>query len=222
MTPQSLSRRMEKPKAGLIESYYMQPTRKTRIFFAIAIFFVASSAFVITKGYFMTKGVPQEFRDARSQGASISQNIVDLSNKLSKELENVNTLDKQAQYSQALALTNELIRQSNQIRDEALKLSSELEAMARALPKIKSEEARQAALDSISNRLALITRLLNYSQNLQELLTTLRGRFAGESQGKQVGSIINSINAEVTAINNFNRVATESMDKFDAIEKSSL
>ena len=88
--------------------------------------------------------------------------------------------------------------------------------MTKALSELKSFEARQAALEAISNHLALISRLVNYSGYLGQLLEALRGRFTGSGiQGSQVSTLVNQINTEVTAINSFNNQAVQAMQRFD-------
>jgi hypothetical protein len=81
--------------------------------------------------------------------------------------------------------------------------------------------AQQAALESISSRLALINELITYSSDLNHLLTVLQLRFRGTPQPNgEVQGIVNQINTDVNAINNFNAQAGQSMDKFDSIEKN--
>ena len=164
--------------------------------------------------------VPPEFNEARLQGAMISQAIVDTSNNLSRDIAQVNDLDAKGDYAGALRLTLELVNSSQEIRAKAVELSAELEKMTKALSSIDSTSARQAALESISSRLALISRLINYSDETLKLLQALENKFSGAKKGDaKVADAVNQINAEVAAINNFNREATEAMTRFDAIVK---
>lgn len=163
-------------------------------------------------------GVPAEFSEARLQGALIAQSIVDLSGGSIIDLQTINQLDKERNFTEALNLATAAINKSRGIRDEAIKLSSELEKMTKALSELKSFEARQAALESISNHLALITRLINYSGYLSQLLEVLRSRFAGDAiNGEQVAVLVNQVNVEVTAINSFNNQAEQAMKRFDEL-----
>lgn len=163
--------------------------------------------------------VPQSFIDSRMQGAIIAQNIVNLSNQSTATLEQIDTLDQKQDYEQALTLTTSLVTQSQQIRDQAVQLSGQIEQMTTALSDISDFNARQAALESISNRLALINQLINYSGDLGQLLDVLRDRFSGTggSTNAQVTALVNQINVDVNAINNFNSQAGQAMDRFDAI-----
>ncbi|MEK7195089.1 MAG: hypothetical protein AAB655_00135 [Patescibacteria group bacterium] len=162
--------------------------------------------------------VPEGFIQARLQGALIAQNIVNLSNQSALDLNEVGELDRNKNFVEALNLTTELIKKSQEIRDQAVLLSSEIEKMTKALSEIDSFEARQAALEAIANRLALISRLINYSGYLGQLLDVLRGRFTGiYAPSYEVQNLITQINSEVRAINNFNTQAGRAMERFDEI-----
>lgn len=161
--------------------------------------------------------VPIDFYDARSQGALIAQNIVKLSNESSRDLERINAFDREGNTTEALNLTLDVLRRSQEIREEAVKLSQEVERMTKSLSTINNLEARQVALEAISNHLALINRLINYSGSLAELLDVLRNRFSGQRTNVQVNSLVVAINAEVTAINNFSSQASQAMARFDRI-----
>ncbi len=166
------------------------------------------------------KGIPPDFTSARLQGAVIAQNIVNLSNQSTDDLAKVNEFDKQGNYTDALNLTSDLIKRSEDIRNQAVELSTQIETMTKALSSIDDLAARQAALESISARLALINRLINYSNDLGNLLSTLRDHFAGNvnvENYQQVQVLVNQINGEVTAINSFNSQAGQAMDRFDKI-----
>jgi len=163
-------------------------------------------------------GVPQAFTDARLKGALIAQNIVNLSNQSTLDLMKINEYEVQGNYTEALNLTTDVVKQSQGIRDQAVELSSQIEEMTKALSGLDSLEARQAALESISNRLALLSRLINYSGYLGQLLDVLRNNFTGKIYNdKAVSFLIDQINAEVRAINNFNGQAGQAMDRFDKI-----
>lgn len=166
-----------------------------------------------------TFGTPQDFSEARERGALISQEIVNLSNDLNSRLKEINELDKKGSLTEALQKTTELATKSAEIRSKAVELSAELEKMTSSIPKIKKEESKQAVLDSVSNRLALISRLINYSDYVYQLLAVLRDRFTNQyvEYGK-VDSLIAQINDEVEAVNTFNQSAISAMEKFDKLQ----
>jgi hypothetical protein len=163
-------------------------------------------------------GVPADFTAARQQGALIAQNIVDLSNQSTNDLTKVNTMDKSGDYTNALVLTTNIITKNQSLHDQAVSLSDQIEAMAKSLPDISSSDARQAALDAISSRLALVSELINYSGDLEHLLVTLQGHFIGAKiTPGDVQTIVDQINTDVNAINNFNGQAQQSMVQFDTL-----
>jgi len=174
-------------------------------------------ATVLIFRFLSSGGMPQEFIDARIQGAMISQNIVNLSNQSVDDIGKINQLEKQGNFVEATNVTLETIQKSKEIRDQAVQLSNQVSKMTSSLSDIKSFEARQAALEAISNRLALISRLINYSDYLNQLLQALQAKFAGQPGNNNVELVISQINAEVTAINSFNNQATQAMNRFDAV-----
>jgi hypothetical protein len=162
--------------------------------------------------------VPQSFVEARSEGAAIAANIVALSNQSAASLQQVNKLDEQGKYTDALTETTDLVAQSQKLRDQAVALSTQIGNMTKALTAVNSFEAQQDALESISSQLALITQLVNYSNDLDKLLITLQNHFTGKTwQANDVVALINQINLDVTAINSFNNQATQAMAQFDKI-----
>lgn len=180
---------------------------------------------LVVGGYLLSRyssaDVPENFKEARVRGAMVAQDIVNISNSLSVELEKVSELNRERKFVDALNLTTELIKKNQEVRSKAVQLSAELEVMTSALSNIDSFEAKQAALESISNRLSLIARLVNYSDYLANLLDVLRSKFTNSPiySPYDVPSWINKINDEVRAINDFNKKASEAMEKFDRIVK---
>lgn len=162
--------------------------------------------------------VPGSFSEARAKGAVVAQDIVNLSNEVDKDLQRINELDKARRYREASRLTDEMTKKVSIIRMRSLELAEELKAMTAALPEVHPSGARQAALDSISNRLALISRLISYTDQVTHLLEVLQEHFrTGQAPKEDVTKLVNEINAEVRAINAFNSQAGQAMDRFDII-----
>lgn len=187
---------------------------------------IAAFIILIALGYGLSlfwqaqNGIPANFSAARLQGAIIAQTIVNTSNQSTAALEQINKYDQEGDYTDALASTTALINQSAGLRNEAIQLSAQVGQMTKDLSNINSTAAQQAALESISSRLALINELIAYSNDLDHLLTVLQARFSGTPQPNGiVAGIVNQINTDVNAINNFNAQAGQAMDKFDSIEK---
>lgn len=187
---------------------------------------IAAFVIILAMGYGLAlfwqwqNKVPASFTAARLQGAIIAQTIVNNSNQSTVALDAINKYDQEGDYTDALASTTALINQSAGLRDEAVQLSAQVTQMTNDLPSIKSAEAQQAALQSITVRLAVINELITYSNDLDHLLAVLRSRFSGTPQpNTEVASIVTQINADVNLINTFNAQAGQAMDKFDSIEK---
>lgn len=187
---------------------------------------IAAFIIIIAAGYGLAlfwqaeNKVPADFTAARLQGAIIAQTIVNASNQSTQELEAINKYDQEGDYTDALASTTDLINQSAGLRTEAVQLSAQVSQMTQNLSSIHSEAAQQAALESITNRLALINELITYSNDLDHLLAVLQARFSGTPQPNgEVAQIVAQINGDVTIINTFNAAAGQAMDKFDSIEK---
>ncbi|MBU6500523.1 MAG: hypothetical protein KGJ89_03660 [Patescibacteria group bacterium] len=198
----------------------MSTSYKRLVIIMAVVFVIGGGGYALDRIFWKPGTIPQDFTDARLQGALISQNIVNLSNQSVLDLSKINELDNRGSYTDALNMTTDVIKQSQQIRDQAVELSSQIEVMTKSLSDIDSLEARQAALEAISNRLALISRLINYSGYLGQLLDTLRNHFTGSKyDNNDITNLVDQINSEVRAINNFNNQATQAMDRFDSIVK---
>ena len=160
--------------------------------------------------------VPQDFSNARAQGGLISQNIVSNSNEIVFSIAHIN--DNASSYSEVSSTISDILGKVSDIRDQAIQLSGQLSIMTQALPNIRSAPAQEAALESISQRLALVSDLITYTDEVTQLANALRAHIESHAQNTaDIKQLINEINAEVTAINNFNRIANESMDKFDSL-----
>ena len=195
-------------------------SRRTKIIAAFVV--IIAAGYGIAVFWQSQNKVPPDFTTARLQGAIIAQTIVNSSNQATQELQAISQYDQEGQYGLALASTTQLINQSAGLRSEAVQLSTQVSQMTQSLSSINSEPAQQAALESISSRLALINELITYSNDLDQLLSVLQSRFNGTPvPNSQVTGIVNQINTDVNAINNFNVQAGQAMDKFDSIENGS-
>jgi dynactin complex subunit len=193
-------------------------SRRTKIIAAFIILVVAGYGVAI---FWQSENkVPANFTAARQQGAIIAQTIVNNSNQSTDELSAINKYDQEGDYTDALASTTALINQSAGLRTEAVQLAAQVQQMSTEIPSIQSTDAQQAAIQSMTNRLALINELITYSNDLDHLLAVLQSRFSGTPQSNdEVANIVSQINADVNLINNFNAQAGQAMDKFDSIEK---
>lgn len=192
------------------------PRRTKTIALVLAVTFLAGGGYFLSRILGIAGGIPREFVDSRLQGALIAQNIVNLSNESVLDLAEINKLDQSQNFIEALNLSSDVVKRSQGIRDQAVALSTQVEIMTKSLSEIGSFEARQAALEAIANRLALISRLINYSGYLGQLLDVLSSSFSGVPvKYGEVSLLIDEINAEVRAINSFNNQAIQAMERFD-------
>src|SRR5580700_7534810 len=99
-------------------------SRRTKAIAAFLIVIVAGYA--IARFWQSENQIPAAFTGARAQGAIIAENIVDTSNESTAELQKINQLDQEGEYSQALTLTNGLITQSEDLRNQAVQLSAQV------------------------------------------------------------------------------------------------
>lgn len=193
--------------------YFPRRTKIVAIFTAIVIL-GAIGAWFFRKG----NQTPKSFADARAQGNVISQKIVDISNQSTADLETVNEYDKARNYTDALVLTTSIIARGQDLQDQAVALSGQIAIMTQSLSNLSSINAQQAALEAISSRLALVSELVIYNNDLGKLLATLQGHFTGGSIKRgDVQTLVNQINTDVNAVNNFNNQATRAMVRFDSI-----
>ncbi len=192
--------------------------RRVYLYAVVLCVLAVIGVYTASRSHKLFASVPEKFRESRLQGALISQTIVELSNQLTEDLKQINALDQSGQYKEAMVLATQLVGHNTQIRSQAVRLSTELNNMAESLPAISSQPAREAGLLSITSNLALISRLINYNASLSQLLQSLQNKFAGQpTPPHTVDKLVEQINAEVTAINNFNRQAEESLKKFNQI-----
>lgn len=179
---------------------------------------------VLLAGYFALRlraasrvTVPQAFSEARGRGAVVSQDIVNISNGIAEDVKKMQDLDRDKKYEEALGVAASIDGKLDDLRTKAIDLTEELEAMTAALAAITDPPTRQAALDSISSRMALISRLVTYTDGVKRLTEVLRTHFeTGKAlPAEDTSRLVAEINAEVRAINAFNGQASQAMDRFD-------
>lgn len=165
------------------------------------------------------KFLPEEFSEARIKGAALAKNIVDLSSESLRSLTEIAEYDEEGNSSEALILISKEVIKNRATRDEAIKLSSQLEKMARSLTDIEPTHARILATEAVSSEVALVSRLISYNDYLLQLFETLEKKFlkpAVNSDGRVV-ELIKKINEESSAINQFNYRFNESLAEFDKV-----
>lgn len=159
--------------------------------------------------------ISKDFDFSRKQSALIAQDIVNLSTEIKNDISKINDLDKEKKYKEAFNLLNETNFKISDIRQKAIELSKTLEIMTKELNNIKAKGNERWAIVAVTNRLTIISHLINYSDYLFSLNLALQKRFYGEDNKKEIEDLIQKINMEATAINEANQKAMEAMKKFD-------
>ena len=198
----------------MIGNFYFKIPRRIRILIVfIIIIFIAY--FILRFLSAEPRNIPSDFLIARQEASLIAQNIVSLSNESISRLNEISQFDKDRKYTEALLLISQELERNREAREKAIKLSAQLEIMARNLAKISPASAGQIALEAISSETALISRLITYNDYLTKLLEVLRNKFLEKQNGDQVPELISKINNEAKAINDLNQKFNEVMKKFD-------
>ncbi len=182
---------------------------------------IVAGGIVLGSGYFLfgSTKVPTEFSEARANGASIANQIVEQSRVTLANLSRISEFDRDFNYSEALLLiSNELVKNRESSQD-AIRLSSQLERMARTSGDIRPSKAREVATEGLSSEVALVSRLVVYNDLLKQLFEVLRQKFEKPwiNLDGQVQSLITKINDEAQAINDFNKRFVAAMVSFDDI-----
>lgn len=194
----------------------------TKIGLAALIFGTVIGGFFII--YILVAGIkyiPQDFIEAKARGAEIAQRIVELSDASLTGLTQIGDFDKAKNYPQAVILVSNELVQNRKIREEAIKLASQLEKMAANLPKIKPAKARQITSEAMGYEVALVSRLISYNDYFNQLFDVLIQKFkeVADETNNQTQELINKINDETQAINELNAKFNSTMADFDRIFK---
>jgi hypothetical protein len=179
-----------------------------------ALIVTAFAAYLIWS--YFNASVPDSFANARQSAWIYARTIADSVKDTPKNLETIQALERQGKDQEALTLLVTEAQKNAVAQDAALKLSTELETMAKGIPDIRPEKAAQAALVAISSETALIYKLVSYNSYLNNLLGLLRDRLTGKLSGVQkINQVVDSINAEIDSINRLNAQFVDYMENFD-------
>lgn len=187
---------------------------------------VAATAIYVSIKIFSSGGldkqfIPPEFLEARSEGAITAEKIVALSKESITNLAVISTEDEIGNYTSGLELVIQEVERNNKAREEALKLSKELEVMATSLTQVQPEEAAKVGLEAIINESQIVQRLINYNSYVFQLLDVLQSRFvsggAASNTDQKVKELIAKMNEEAEAVNELNDKYKTLMGDFDRL-----
>ena len=175
--------------------------------------------YIIVSAIFPNKHVPNEFSEARIKSSELAKTIVVLADNSLENLDQIARLDQKKSFAEALNLVSEEITRNREAHQEAIKLASQLERMARSITSIKPSEAQVFATEAVSSEVALVSRLISYNDYLLQLFDVLGNKFqSGSNQANgKVGELITKINEEARAINSFDKKVSESLAEFDKL-----
>ena len=194
----------------------MKPTYRRLLIFVVALLVIAGGYFGYRLYAVSQRSVPQEFSEARSQGVIISEKIISNSNDIAILVAKLSSTTSTP--AQASSTLGEVLVKVDEVHSQAVELAATLETMIKAVQDIRMAEAQQAALQAISQRLNLVSRLTNYTDDINRLATAIRLHLKTNAQNsKEIANLIRQINSEVAAANSLSGLADESMAKFDAL-----
>src|SRR3989344_1107929 len=178
---------------------------------------------VITIGYLgyrfysaAQRRVPQEFSEARAQVTAISENIISNSNSIATLVARLSSVTSTP--AQASSTLGEVLTKVGDVHDQAIDLSTTLEVMTKAVQDVRMAEAQAAALRAVSYRLSFVSRLVNYTEDVNRLALAIRLRLdSGIQNREEIANLILKINSEVAAANSLSDQADEAMDQVDAL-----
>lgn len=150
--------------------------------------------------------VPAKFLEANRAGVSIAERIVDLSQESAERIGAISKLDKENRISEALDLVYRELERNKEMREEAVKLSKELEAMTATLDEIEPDSVRTRVLQAINAEVTLMNRLVDYNDYLYQILSALRDKFLYNiaPPKNKIDELIAKINQETKEINDLN------------------
>jgi hypothetical protein len=163
--------------------------------------------------------VPVEFSEARMNGAIVAEQIVAGSAQSLEVLQTIAQYDRDKNFAKALELITQEVQRTTELKEQAIRLSSQLERMARSLSEIEPSRARVAATEAVGADVALVSRLVTYTDYLSQLFEALRAKFEQRlpNPNGRVQELVDLVNTEVRAINEFNSRSNASFAEFDKI-----
>jgi len=200
----------------MLKNWYNNLPRKIRkIIFLVVILLVGTFVAYLFWSFSNTY-VSDLFANSRQSAWEYAKVIADSVKDTPKNLETIQSLERDGKDDKALTLLVTEAQKNAVAQDAAIKLSGELEKMAKEIPSIKPKEAGQSALVAISSETALIYRLISYNSYLANLLGLLRDRITGKlSSVEKINQVVDSINNEIDSINKLNSQFVEYMNQFD-------
>ncbi len=191
-------------------------TKKTK---AILIAIIVLIAIILFSYFALVRSgsiIPDDFSNARQLAWNYSQIIAGAVKDTPQNLKLIQQLESAGKSTEALNVLIEEAKKNASAQDAAIKLSGELETMAKEIPNIEPQKSGEAALVAISSETTLIYKLVAYNNYISNLLELLRQKLTGKLFGvAKINSVIDSINSEIDEINGLNAQFVNYMNSFD-------
>lgn len=181
----------------------------------IAICLIVFLSFIISSA--SDNQVPSSFNEARLDASESSQHIVGTIEETKGAIDTIQQLEKEGKGVEALELVIKQLEKNRQTREDATKLALGLEEMAKQVPNILPREAAETALVAISRGTALISMLISYHNDLNELLMLVRDKIErGIGDYYEINMFIEQLNEQKEQINTLNKEFNDQMKLFDS------
>lgn len=182
----------------------------------VAVILIVFLSFVLSSGSVQT--VPSSFTDARMAASERATELVTMLSGTNEKIREVKDLVERGSHAQALSIVQGEIAKNKDIRERAVRLALELEKMARAIADIRSDKAAQIALSATTKETAVISQLLSYTNELQNLLVALQTvMVSSRPDYTDVNKSITIINGAADEINALSQAYKSEMEIFDKI-----
>ena len=128
--------------------------------------------------------------------------------------------DREGNRPEALIAIAKAVADNRQAQLEAIRLSSQLDAMAQNLSRVNPGRARELGSEAITAQITSVTRLLYYGNYMEQLYEALRAKFDDPRRAYldgKVNELVGKLNDEAQAINELNKRFVAVMAEFDKI-----
>jgi len=160
--------------------------------------------------------LPESFKESRQAASLQAQAISSVLKETPNVIQKVYQLQLEKKDDQALILLVEEIKKNQMLNEALVKLSLELEKMAKSIPEISSKKAAQKALVAVSVETQLMYKLISFNEHLSQLLRLLQDKITNKIYGvEKINQVIDLLNQDIDAINNLNNQFNAYLSEFD-------
>ncbi len=159
--------------------------------------------------------IPADFTAARQKAASVSQDIVNITNETGKSIELANRAESEGDLQRILGIIEEAKNSNTLAYQKAFELSQSIQQMAESLKGVQSV-SQQIGFEAVAMELSLVSEFISYTGTLNDFLNNLAKSVSnGTANGGTIGDNLRDINNRVVLINALNRNFAEKMAAFD-------